>query len=117
MQSGQATIPWLEMTGHRIKTIEASMYALRLIDNWQRFREYIPEPMSGIRSLVTQPEVKLSPLEQEIWQFADGNISLTDIAHKIEASLYTVQVTALRMILLGWLEETFIFGQNSDDSI
>ena len=73
------TIPWLEMTGHRIKTIEASMYALRLIDNWQRFQEYIPAPMSGIRSLVNQPEVKLSPLEQEIWQFADGNISLTDI--------------------------------------
>ncbi len=109
------TIPWLEMTGHRIRTIQAAMYALRLTENWQTFQDYLPAPISGIRALVKQPRVKLLSLERAIWNQADGNTSLNEIAFNSQQSIQATQVTALRLILLGLLEETFIRDKNSDD--
>ncbi len=108
LQDKLFTIPWLEMTGHRIRTIQAAMYALRLGENWPRFRDYLPNPISGIRSLVKQPAVKLSSLERTLWNQADGKTSLRQIALKNQKSLKIIQLTALRLILLGLLEETFI---------
>ena len=121
LQDRLFTIPWLEMTGHRMRAIQVSMYALRLIPNWDRFQEYFPEPISGLRSLVAQPPLKLLPLEQEIWDLADSRTCLNEIAQKSQQSIKTIQVTALRLILLGLLEETFIksespnLEENSDD--
>ena len=109
------TIPWLEMTGHRIRTIQAAMHALRLAQNWSKFQDYLPAATSGIRSLVKQPRVKLLSLERAIWNQADGNTSLNEIALNNQQSIQTIQVTALLLILLGLLEETFIRDKNSDD--
>lgn len=115
LQDKLFTIPWLEMTGYRIRALQAAIYALRMTKNWQKFQDYLPAPISGLRSLVKQPGVKLLSLERQIWNLADGNISLNEIAIKNAQSLLTIQVTAMRLILLGLLEETFIRDKNSLD--
>ena len=106
------TIPWLEMTGNCIKPTQASMYALRGITHWDRFQEYLPEANSGVKCLAAKPELKLLPLEREIWNLADGSMSLKAIAKTTQESIETIQVNTLRLILLGLLEETFILVKN-----
>ena len=62
-----------------------------------------------------EPGVKLLSLERKIWNLGNGKISLNEIAIKNQQSLHTIQVTAMRLILLGLLEETFIREKNSLD--
>lgn len=117
LQDKLFTLPWLEMTGHRIRAIQASMHALRLTENWQRFQEYLPSPISGLKSLESQPSLKLLSLERKVWNSAKGDTPLYKIANNNQQSIRTIQIIALRLILLGLLEETFILDKNSDDSL
>ena len=111
------TIPWLEMTGHKIKTTEVSMYALRLIDNWDIFNEQLPGPNLALRRLVTQPHLKLTALEREIWELADGVTSLMNIAKLTKQPLKNVQITAFRIIAVGLVDEIFISSYNWENSM
>ncbi len=113
LQNKIFTLPWLEMTGHRIRTIQASMHALRLTEDWQRFQEYLPTPISGLRCLESKLSLKLLPLERKICNSADGTTPIREIASNHEQSIETIQIVSLRLILLGLLEETFISDKNS----
>ncbi|HHP7230481.1 MAG TPA: DUF4388 domain-containing protein [Xenococcaceae cyanobacterium] len=114
LQDRLFTIPWLEMTGHRMRATQVSMYALRLIKNWARFQDYFPEPNSGVRALAAKPHIKLLALEKEVWHLADGATSLDAIAIKTQQLLKTIQIIALRLMLVGLLEETFIKNQSQN---
>jgi hypothetical protein len=107
MQDRILTIPWLEMTGHRIKTTEVTMYALRLIANWEHFTPQLPEPSLALKRIVTQPHLKLTAFEYQLWDLADGQMSLLNIAKVTQQPLSTVQITAFRLIAVGLVNEVF----------
>jgi hypothetical protein len=107
LQDRILTIPWLEMTGHRIKTTEVTMYALRLMEDWEQFTEQLPEPSQALKRLVTNPHLKLTALERQLWDLADGQTSLLKIAKITEQPLQTVQITAFRLMAVGLLNQVF----------
>ena len=106
------TIPWLEMTGHRMRASQVSIYGLRLIDNWDNFRDDFPEPNYALQRIVEQPYLKLLSLEWQIWQLATGNVSLRKIAEKTGKSIKTIQITAFRLIIVGLIDEVFLADDN-----
>ncbi len=101
-------IPWLEMTGHRMKPTQVSIYALRLINNRDIFAEQLPEASFGLKRLVEQPHLKLMPLEQQLWELSDGATSLKKMTAITEQPLSTVQFTAFCLIVVGLVEEIFL---------
>ncbi|MGF1541340.1 MAG: DUF4388 domain-containing protein [Pleurocapsa sp.] len=99
------TIPWLEMTGQKIKATEVSMYALRLIENWDLVSEHLPEPNLALKKLVEKPHLKLTSIERQVWELADGLTSLASISQLTKHSLRIIQITAFRIIAVGLVEE------------
>jgi hypothetical protein len=102
---GLKTMPWLEMTGKSIRAAEVVLHALRSQKNWDIFAEQLPEPGYALQKLVAQPELQLVPLEWQIWEMADGKVSLKAIANKINESLLHVQRAAFRLIMAGLADE------------
>lgn len=101
------TVPWLEMTGNRLKTSEVSLYALRLMENQDNLVGQLPAPSQILRRVVSQPQLKLITLERQLWDFADGQTSLMAIARIIQQPIARIQITAFRLIALGWVEAIF----------
>ena len=104
------TVPWLEMTGHKIKTTEVIIYALRLIDNWEIFGKQLPEPSAKLRRLTEQPHLKLNTIERQLWKFADAETPLMKISMLLEQPLDTIQMTAFRLMAVGLLDDTFDYN-------
>ncbi len=101
------TVPWLEMTGQQIKTTEVTMYALRLISNWDNFSNHLPTPSFALQRVVERSHLKLTAVEREIWELANGKTSLIDITILIKQSLSTIQEIAFRLIAVGLVESVF----------
>jgi hypothetical protein len=99
------TIPWLEMTGQKIRATEVSMYALRLIENWSQVGEHLPESSLAVKKLLETPHLKLTALERRVWESADGRTSLAEIARLTQQTVESIQVTAFRIIAVGLVEE------------
>ncbi len=101
------TVPWLEMTGHRIKTSEASMYALRLMENSPNFIGQLPGPSQVLSKIVPQPHLRLTTLERQLWDLADDKTSLLTIATNLQQTVSMIQMTAFRLIAVGLVEAVF----------
>ncbi len=99
------TIPWLEMTGHKIKATEVCMYALRLVEDWDIFSEHLPEPDLALKRLQEKPHLKLTFMERQVWELADGSTSLISMSRVTRRSLLSIQITAFRIIAVGLVEE------------
>lgn len=102
------TIPWLEMTGHHRKTTEVSLYALRLIKNWDVFVDKLPPPSLIFKRLLPQCGLKLMSLEWQLWQNIDGLNSLNTIAKQLNTPIYAVQIAAFRLLAVGLIEEIIL---------
>ena len=112
LQNRILTIPWLEMTGHRIKTSEVSMYALRLMENSDNFVGQLPAPSQALSKIVTKPYLKLTTVERELWELADSKTSLLAIAKMTRHPLTIIQATAFRLMTIGLVDAVFIHGQD-----
>jgi hypothetical protein len=99
------TMPWLNMTGESIRATEVVLNALRSQKNWQIFAEHLPEDGYALQKLVSRPEWQLLPLESQIWELANGRVSLGAIANKINYSFPPVQRAAFRLIMAGLADE------------
>lgn len=106
------TVPWLEMTGHRMRATQVSIYGLRLIRNWQGFEEYLPEPNSKLLRLKSTPHLKLTPLEFLVWELATGEYRLSTVAEQGNKSIEQVQIAAFCLILVGLVDEVLISDEN-----
>ena len=107
LQDRIVTIPWLEMTGHQIRTSEVSMYALRLMENSENFVGQLPTPGQTLIKIVAQPHLKLTKIERQLWNMADGKTPLSNIAKIIELPVSVIQTTAFRLIAVGLINSTF----------
>jgi hypothetical protein len=107
LQDRILTIPWLEMTGNRLKTTEVTMHALRLMENWDHFTNQLPEPSQALKRIVAKPHLKLTAFEHQLWDLADGQMSLLSIAKITQQPLSTVQITAFRLMSVGLIDQVF----------
>lgn len=102
------TLPWLEMTGHRMKATEVAMYGLRLVKDGQVFSEKLPKSSVALQRTVNQPLLKLIALERKIWEQADGSTSIETIASELIQPVKNIQIAAFRLIVMGLLEEVLM---------
>ena len=109
-------IPWLEMTGHHMLPTQVSIYALRLVKNRDIFTEQLPEASFGLKRLVSQPHVKLTSLEQQIWELSDSKTSLIKMAAIADQPLATIQFIAFCLILIGLVDEVFLPSYTSQNN-
>ncbi|BAZ45993.1 hypothetical protein NIES4102_30210 [Chondrocystis sp. NIES-4102] len=107
IQTRILTIPWLEMTGHQMKTTEVTMYALRLMVTSQHITQQLPESNLALKRIVDYPHLKLTALEHRLWDLADGQMSLIEIAKTTQEPLLEIQITAFRLIAVGLVSEIF----------
>ena len=114
------TVPWLEMTGQRIKTTEASMYALRLMENSPNFVGQLPAPNQMLNKIVPEPHLRLTTLERQLWNLADGKTSLLAAAKALQQTISIVQMTAFRLVAVGLVDAVFQsqyeWSENKDNS-
>ncbi len=102
------TIPWLEMTGNRLPATGVSMYALRLIKNWDVFAEQLPASHLIFKRVLPQSRLKLMSLEQQLWQKIDGLNSLNTIARQVNKPIESIQIAAFRLMAVGLIEEIIL---------
>lgn len=107
IQTRILTIPWLEMTGHQMKTTEVTMYALRLMVTSEHTTQQLPDSNLALKRILNYPDLKLTALERRLWDLADGQMSLMEIAKTIHEPLLEIQITAFRLIAVGLIGETF----------
>ncbi|MBD2182969.1 DUF4388 domain-containing protein [Planktothrix sp. FACHB-1355] len=114
----RATLPTAEMTGLSIPAMEVALAGLRSLSNWDGFADVIPDSSSAIQSIVSgKPLLPLNSLEWQIWEYADGTLSISSIAKQINQPTVKVQQAAFRLMFAGLLEEIplFTFTFNSED--
>ena len=102
------TIPWLEMTGNRLQATGVSMYALRLIKNWDGFAEQLPASHLIFKRVLPQRRFKLMSLEQQLWQKIDGLNSLNTITRQVNKPIQSIQIAAFRLLAVGLIEEIIL---------
>ncbi|MBD1920441.1 DUF4388 domain-containing protein [Microcoleus sp. FACHB-831] len=104
-----ATLPKEEMTGLSISATEAILWGLRLRRDWKSLADKLPHPTKALvmRGWV-KPELKLDYRERQVWQLADGKVSIEAIAHQLDFSLEIVQQIAFRLQKIGLVEEVAI---------
>ena len=101
LQDRILTVPWLEMTGHQIKTTEVVMYALRLMNHERKLSEHLPESNLTLQRQTEKSHLRLTTLERRLWKLADGKTSLIGIAQRINQPVQLVQITAFRLLAVG----------------
>ena len=102
------TIPWLEMTGNRLRATKVSMYALRLIKQWDVFADKLPAPYLIFKRIIPQYQIKLMPLERQLWQHIDSLNSLNTIAKQVHKPIQSIQIAAFRLLAVGLIEEIIL---------
>jgi hypothetical protein len=107
MQDRILTIPWLEMTGHRIKASEVTLYAMRLIENWGKFNHLLPESATILKRIVAEPHLKLATIERQVWNLTDSRTSISEIARATGESRATIKITAFRLMAVGLISTSF----------
>ena len=102
------TIPWLEMTGNRLRATEVSMYALRLIKKWDVFADKLPAPYLIFKRVLAEYQFKLMPLERQLWQNIDSLNSLNTIARQVNKPIQSIQIAAFRLLAVGLIKEIIL---------
>jgi hypothetical protein len=95
-----------EMTGMSISATEISLQGLRVLRNWEFLQAKLPEPEYGIQRVrAALPAYPLEPEETALWNIADGQRTIIQIARKNNWSLLQTQQLAFRLVAVGLLKE------------
>jgi hypothetical protein len=103
----QQPLVYPEMTGLSMMAGEASLLGLRVLRDWSLLEYKLPSPEFGLQKL--RPELsalKLDTQEMQVWELANGETSLIQIAKKTELALSTVQQISFRLAAVGLVKET-----------
>jgi hypothetical protein len=105
----KADIPAAEMTGLSMLTTEATIKGLRSLRNWSALKAKLPDHTSGLlkkKSILSR--IQLDSQESRVWEYADNQTSLNEIANRLLLPLEKVQQIAFRLIVSNLAEEAFI---------
>ena len=107
--ASKITFPLMEMVGQVCQPMTISLNAMRSLKYLnKRLMEQMPDPSSGLVRLVDNHDYKLLPIEACLWSDADKKTSLKKIAQKTLFDIQDLQKAALRLILIGLIEEVTI---------
>ena len=99
-------LPFEEMTGLSISPIEAALNGLRRLKNWEPLRAKLPESASSLkRTSKSFAPYQLSNEEAQVWNLADEEHSLSDMARKLVLTLEEVQKISFRLMIAGLVDE------------
>lgn len=97
---------YAEMTGLSMTAGEASLLGLRVLRDWSALEYKLPSPEFGLKKLRSElPSLKLDTQEMQVWELADGETNLAQIAKKTELALSTVQQISFRLGAVGLTKE------------
>jgi Domain of unknown function (DUF4388) len=112
LQDGQfqfdhkALLPSAEMTGLTAPAKEVTLAGLRVLRDWHMLQSKLPEPASGLTNAVSgKPQLRLNQLEWQVWEFANGNAAIQDIAKQLQLPIEKIQQVAFRLMVVGLVEE------------
>jgi Domain of unknown function (DUF4388) len=102
----KAVLPVLEMTGLSVGATEVALMSLRVLKNWAGLADALPNVSSAIESITqVKSQLHLNPFEWQVWEFANGTVSLNAIASQLKQPVPIVQQAAFRLMVAGLIEE------------
>lgn len=102
----KASLPLAEMTGLSLSATEATLLGLRVLRDWKALSEKLPDPTFGLTKTDRgKPQLQLENQEWQVWECADGTVSLSAIAKKMQLPVETIQQIAFRLSVIGLVEE------------
>lgn len=107
----QVKLPNAEMTGLSIPASEATLNGLRMLRDWSALEKKLPDVTLGlVKKIVGKPQVRLEYSECQVLEYANGKLSVRDIAKTIELPLEKVQQIAFRLIVTNLVEESLVIA-------
>ncbi|MFN3562695.1 MAG: DUF4388 domain-containing protein [Chloroherpetonaceae bacterium] len=99
-------LPLEEMTGLSLSPIQAALNGLRRLKNWDSLKSKLPEVTSRLRRTgKTFLTYQLNREEAYAWNLANEDLSLLQMATKLEVPVEEMQKLAFRLIVTGLVEE------------
>lgn len=113
-----ATLPQTGMTGLNLSAARATLMGLRVLRDWGSLSDKLPATISALnRTNLGKPNFKLDILEREVWELAEGKISLEAIAENLSLTTGKVQQIAFRLMMAGLVVEVTPLSSNFDTSL
>ncbi|MGD1854813.1 MAG: DUF4388 domain-containing protein [Leptolyngbyaceae cyanobacterium] len=101
----EAPIPKVEMTGLSVVATEAVLPGLRLLEDWEVFKDKLPHPQSALVSLVRgRPHIRINQVEWSVWRLIDEKTAIHQIADYLNLPILEVQQIAFRLIFVGLVQ-------------
>lgn len=105
----QSPLAYPEMTGVSMNANEASLLGLRVLRDWSLIEHKLPAPEFGLQKLCPEkPPFKLDTQEIQVWELANADISITQIAQVINIALVKVQQISFRLVAVGLVKEIIL---------
>jgi hypothetical protein len=106
-----------EMTGLSISCAEISLRGLRSLEDWEHLQSKLPAPEYTLRKVQSGlPNYQLSSQETAIWQMANGQRTINEIARENHLSTSIAQYVAFRLTAIGILQEVTHDCAMTDDT-
>ena len=101
-----APLPKVEMTGLSAGATEVILPGLRLLKDWTAFKDKLPHAQSVLVSLIRgQPNVRINQAEWSVWRLMDENMTLEQMATRLNLPVEQVQRIAFCLIFVGLAKE------------
>ncbi len=105
-----------EITGISLPCREVGMLGLRLLKDWSGLSLKLPDPNYAIKRRTSlQPSIELNRHELQLWNLADGQTSLIEIAARLSLSIDIIRQISFRLSTFGIIYEVPIESQHSID--
>lgn len=99
-------MPYLEMTGINIPATDVTLPGLRNLKNWSALQEKLPQSLSGLLGTLEGPmTTKLNAQERQLWDFTNGQITIAEIAKKLDRPIEAIRKIAFCLTVAGLAEE------------
>lgn len=101
-----AKLPVSEMTGLSTSANDITLVGLRALRDWSVLSDKLPMVSSALSNLIEgKPPISINSQEWQVWEFAQGTISLQEIAQQLGLSVEKVQHIAFRLMVIGLVKE------------
>lgn len=99
-------LPNSEMTGLSAQPKEVTLASLRALSDWTMLQDKLPEATSGMSITVSgKPQLRLNQLEWQVWEFANGNVPIKEIAQHLQLPIAKIQQVVFRLMVVDLVEE------------
>ncbi|MBW4695099.1 MAG: DUF4388 domain-containing protein [Lyngbya sp. HA4199-MV5] len=108
-------LPIAEMTGLTAPAKEVTLAGLRVLRDWTMLQSKLPPAASGlVNATAGKPQLRLNQLEWQVWEFANGNVPIQDIAKQLQLPTQKIQQVAFRLMVVGLVDEVPLLIESSD---